>query len=65
MARHGCVVTTKDEIDGAISGDAAFEQARQTFPLFQAPDPTVATCFVVTTPRGGRLEDVNNPYSTL
>ena len=65
MARHGYVLTKKAVADGAISGDAAIEQARQTFPLFQASDPSVATYFLVTTPRGGRLKDVNNPYSDV
>ena len=65
MARHGYVLTNTAANDGVISGDAAIEQARQTFPLFQVSDPSVATYFLVSTPRGGRLKDVTNPDSDV
>lgn len=65
MARHGYVLTRGNADDASISVDAAIEQARQTFGLFQESDPSVAAYFLVSTPTGGHVKNDNDPNSTV
>lgn len=65
MAHHGYVLDQGNAADASIDADTAVIRARTGYGLFSDTDPAVAAYYLVTTPRGGPLENPQDPGSPV